>query len=109
MDKNVTQLHSISPEEFKNEILIGVEKSLQKFSKNFQPKEPTIWLTRKQLKEMLQIGYTTIHHWCEKGILNPYKIGNQVRFKRSEIITLIESSGSKALKDNPLKNDSKVT
>lgn len=100
MGNSVTQLHNVTPEEFKKEILLGVEQSLIKFSKNFQPKEPSVWLTRKELKEMLSIGYTTIHEWCKKGILIPYTIGKHVRFKRSDIIELIESSKKLNLKES---------
>ncbi|MEQ3655374.1 MAG: helix-turn-helix domain-containing protein [Dokdonia sp.] len=94
MSKLITQLHNVSPEDFKNDILIGVEKSLENFSKNFQPKEPTVWVTRKQLKEMLSVSYVTIHDWCNKGILKPYKIGRQVRFKREEVLAVLENSNS---------------
>lgn len=92
MSKSVTQLHNVSPEEFKNEILSGVEKSLKNFSQNFQPKEPTTWVTRKQLREMLSVSYVTIHDWCNKGILKPYKIGRQVRFKLIDIEEVLSNS-----------------
>lgn len=92
MSKSVTQLHNVSPEEFKNEILSGVEKSLENFSQKFQPKEPTTWVTRKQLREMLSVSYVTIHDWCNKGILKPYKIGRQVRFKLEEVLAVLENS-----------------
>lgn len=98
MSNNITQLHNISPEEFKAEILTGVKKSLEEFSRSLKPNEPPVWITRKQLKAMLSISYPTIHDWCNKGILIPYKIGSQVRFKKSEVIAVLENSNSKALK-----------
>ena len=53
MSKNITQLHNISPDEFKEDILSGVRKELLNFSKKFQPKTESTWLTRKDVKEVL--------------------------------------------------------
>ena len=92
MSKNITQLHNISPDEFKEDILSGVRKELLNFSKKFQPKTESTWLTRKDVKEVLSISYPTIHKWCHKGILKPYKIGRQIRFKREEILKELEDS-----------------
>jgi excisionase family DNA binding protein len=98
MSNNITQLHNISPDEFKAEILEGIKKSLEEFGKSFHPVEEDVWITRKEIKEMLSISYPTIHDWCNKKILKPYKIGRQVRFKKSEVIAVLENSNSKALK-----------
>lgn len=98
MSNNITQLHNISPAEFKSQILEGVKRSLEEFGKSFRPAEEVIWITRKELKDMLSVSYPTIHDWCNKGILKPYKIGRQVRFKRSEVLEVLENSASRALK-----------
>ena len=96
MKNEVTQLHNISPEELKNEILSGVQKQLERFSQNFKPKEPTVWLSRKEVSELLGISFITIHDWGKKGILKPYKMGNRVRFKRSDIEQTLQQSNKKA-------------
>lgn len=96
MKNEVTQLHNISPEDFKNDILSGVQKQLEKFSQNFKPKDPTVWLSRKEVSELLGISLVTIHDWGKKGILKPYKMGNRVRFKRSEIEQTLLQSNKKA-------------
>lgn len=98
-NNQITQVHSISPEEFKNEIIAGVKKSLKEFGKTFKPAEEEVWLTRNQLKEMLSVSLTTIHNWCNEGILTPYKIGCQTRFKKRDILEILENSNSKALKN----------
>ena len=43
------------------------------------------YLTRKQIKELLQISYPTINTWAEKGILKVYRIGTRKRYKKSEV------------------------
>ena len=96
MSKNITQLHSITPEKFKAEILEGVSKQLKEFSKNFTPKESVIWITRKEASELLGVSLVTIHNWTKDHIINAYKIGNRVRFKRSEIESILLNSNKKA-------------
>lgn len=96
MKIEVTQLHNVSPEEFKKEILLGVQKQLENFSQNFKPKEPTVWISRKDVCELLGISLVTIHDWGKKGILHPYKMGNRVRFKRSDIEQTLLQSNKKA-------------
>ena len=97
-NNNITQVHGISPEEFKQEIIAGVQKSLKEFGKSFKPAEEDIWLTRNQLKDMLSVSLTTIHNWCNEGVLRPYKIGCQTRFKKKEVLQVLETSNSKAFK-----------
>ena len=93
MRKNRILVYEIDPEEFKKEILDGVEKLLIDFSKKFTPKEPVVWLSRKDVTELLGISLPTIHQWGKQGILKPYKIGNRVRFKQSDIEkTLLDSN-----------------
>jgi len=94
MSKSVTQLHNVSPEEFKREILSGIKKQLKELTENFKPKEPTVWITRKDASEFLGVSLVTIHDWCKKGILHPYKIGNRVRFRRSDIEKVLLDSNT---------------
>ncbi len=96
MKNDITQVHNIDPEELKNEILSGVQKQLEHFSKNFKPKEPTVWLSRKEVCELLGISLVTIHEWSKKGILYPYRMGNRIRFKRSDIEKKLQESNKRA-------------
>ena len=43
------------------------------------------YLTRKQVKKILQISYPTLNTWTEKGILKAYRIGGTKRYKKSEL------------------------
>lgn len=95
MKKKVIQIYEIEPEEFKNEILAGVEKLFKEFSKKFVLKEPAVWLSRKEVSELLGISLVTIHNWGKNGILKPYKIGNRVRFRLSDIEKVLLQSNRK--------------
>jgi len=98
MSKNITQLYGITPDEFKAEILEGFRHEMQELSKNFTPKEPTVWITRKETSELIGVSLVTIHNWTKEGVINAYKIGNRVRFKRSEIEQILLNSNKKASK-----------
>lgn len=85
MEQNITQVHNVSGDELLKNFLNGVEEKLNSFEKNFQPKEPTQWVTRKEVSQILSISLVTISDWSKKGILKPYRIGNRIRFKRKEV------------------------
>ncbi len=98
MKKKLIQVYEIDPEEFKNEILEGIEKLLGEFSKKFTPKEPEIWLSRKDVCELLGVSIVTIHNWSKEGILTAYKIGSRIRFRKSDIDQTLLSSNRRSLK-----------
>lgn len=79
------QLIQITPEELQNQILKGIDTRLEKLSKNFQPKEPTKFLGRHDVAEMLNVGITTVHNWTVSGFLKSYGIGRRVYYKREEV------------------------
>lgn len=85
MSKNVTQVHHVDADELTEQILTGVASKLKEFEKNFSPKEPTIWITRKEASKILSISLVTVSEWSKKSILKPYRIGNQIRLKRTEV------------------------
>ncbi|MBK3519729.1 helix-turn-helix domain-containing protein [Carboxylicivirga marina] len=87
------QFIQITPEQLEQSILAGIEEKLNALTENFQPKQPTEWLTRNEVKELLKIDLSTLHNWTKKGKLKAYGIGNRVYYKRYEIeASLIELS-----------------
>ncbi|MDX1828768.1 MAG: helix-turn-helix domain-containing protein [Lutibacter sp.] len=85
MSEKITQVHHTSKDELIRNIIKGVENKLKEFEKSFTPKEPTTWLTKKEVSIILSISIVTIDDWSKKGILSPYRIGNRIRFKRIDI------------------------
>ncbi|MFV8226894.1 helix-turn-helix domain-containing protein [Christiangramia aquimixticola] len=96
--KTITQLYGITPEELKKELLEGISKELKRLSKDFRPKEPTIWITRKEASELLGVSLVTIHTWGKEGIITKYKIGNRIRFRRSDLEKILLDSNEEASK-----------
>ncbi|MEJ8597306.1 helix-turn-helix domain-containing protein [Riemerella anatipestifer] len=78
-----------------NELIKAISKAIvpeleQRLSKQFQPKEPTTYLTRKEVKEMLSIDLSTLNRWTKDGKLTAYGIGNRVYYKRKEVEVLVD-------------------
>ncbi|WP_347173637.1 helix-turn-helix domain-containing protein [Polaribacter uvawellassae] len=92
--QKITQVHHINQEDLLQSFLSGVEQKLNSFKENFQPKKPTVWISRKEVGEILSISLVSVDAWTKKGILTAYRIGNKKRFKRTEVenaLTKIEN------------------
>ena len=79
------QFIQVTPEQLENAILTGVKEQLNELKKEFQPKEPTIFLTRNEVKKLLKVDLSTVHNWTKKGKLKSYGIGHRVYYKRKEV------------------------
>lgn len=79
------QLLNVTPDELKNQITREVKNHLDEFLKNFKPKQPNDYLTRKEVANLFNVDISTIHNWCKSGKLKPLGIGSRVYFLRSDI------------------------
>lgn len=79
------QLINLSAEQLQTAIIEGVKTQLDELKKEFRPKEPTEWLTRTEVKQLLKVDLSTVHNWTKKGKLKAYGMGNRVYYKRSEV------------------------
>jgi excisionase family DNA binding protein len=71
-------------DELKNDIE-SLKSDLAEIKLNLQPKEPTKYLSRKEVAEMLDVNISTVHNWTVKGVINALQIGGRVYYKKSEI------------------------
>ncbi len=79
------QFIQVTPEQLQNEIIKGVKTELEQLKKDFQPKQPSEYLTRNEVAEMLKIDLSSVHNWTKKGKLKAYGIGGRVYYKRDEV------------------------
>lgn len=79
------QFIQVTPEQLQMAIIEGVNEHLKELKQYFQPKQPTEYLTRNEVKELLKIDLSSVHNWTKKGKLKSYGIGNRVYYKRSEV------------------------
>lgn len=54
--------------------------------------EASEFVTRKELAQMLQINFSTIHHWVKAKRITPIHIGGRVYFSRKEILSFIKKT-----------------
>lgn len=91
----ITQVFGVTPEEFKESILTDVRAEIKSLALNFQPITPQEYLTRQETAEILKVSLVTLSDWNKKKILNPYRLGNLIRYKRSEIESALISINTK--------------
>ena len=85
------QFIQVTPEQLQEAIINGVKTQLDNLKTHFEPKEPTEYLTRKEVSDLFKVDISTIHNWTVKGILKAYSIGRRVYYKRNEIeLAIIE-------------------
>lgn len=82
---NITQVHNVTPDQLKESILSDVRAELKAIAQNFQPKKQPEYLTRKEVAKILKVSLVTLSDWNKKGVLKPYRLGNLIRYKTSEI------------------------
>ncbi|WP_053976599.1 helix-turn-helix transcriptional regulator [Mangrovimonas xylaniphaga] len=81
------QLHfyQLKPEEFKIDILDGVDDKLKKYLKNLHLPESEELLTVDETLAFLKCSKQALWNWRKNGILPSYRLGNRVYYKRSDI------------------------
>jgi len=83
--KESVQFIQTTPDQVINATINGVRIEIENLKKDFLPKEPTEYLTRNEVKDLLKVDLSTIHNWTKRGKLKAYGLGNRVYYKRSEV------------------------
>ena len=78
-------LHNITPDEFKNELILSIKEVIQGLLLETKQEKPAEYLTRKQVSEILKVSIVTLTQWDKVGVIQPYRIGNLIRYKSNEI------------------------
>lgn len=87
---NVLQLENTTALDFKNEILNGVKDCLENFSSTLQNPDNDKLLTREETAKMLSVSLVTLWDWTRKDLIPAYRIGNKVRYKKSEVLEALQ-------------------
>ena len=69
MEKNITQLHEITPEQLKEDILLGVSHLLGELKKDFSLYDENTYLTRNEVSKLLKISLPTLRENVKRGII----------------------------------------
>ena len=81
----IIQFIQYSQEDLENRIYNRLKSEFDNLKSDFQPKQPTEYLTRNQVRDLLDVDLSTIHNWTKRGKLQAYGIGNRIYYKRSEV------------------------
>ena len=88
--KKVTFIET-DPEEIINAINQYSERKFQEMEERFKNiGQQQIYLTRRDVANLLKVNISTIHNYSKKGILKPLQIGGKVLFARKDIDDSIE-------------------
>lgn len=92
MSENI-QFIGLNPADFIDTLKEQLVPELQnRLAEQFQPKQPTEYLTRTDVCNLLQIDLSTLHRWRKSGVLVAYGLGNRIYFKRNEVEQFIENN-----------------
>ena len=81
------QFIQVTPEQLQEAIISGVKDQLEDLRKSFSTKEPTNYLTRNEVAELLHVDLSTVHNYTKRGKLIAYSFpgSSRVYYKRDEI------------------------
>lgn len=102
--QKAVQFIGTTPEEVIKPVIELIQSGFEKMFVHLQPKQPTEYITRNQVKVMFDVDLSTVHNWTKKGKLKSYGIGNRIYYKRDEvesaITPLYTSSAVNSIKKN---------
>jgi excisionase family DNA binding protein len=78
--------------------LDSLSNQLSELQTKVQPPNQTVFLTREQVCDMLNVCLSTVWGWTKAGILKSYRVGNQVRYIETEVIAAAKATGKGAAK-----------
>lgn len=90
----ITQIQSIEA----SELLTRFDKldnRLNQLQETVKPQPETHLLTRQEVAKWLDISLPTLHAWTKSQILQAYRIGNKVRYKKDEVLNALQSISHK--------------
>jgi excisionase family DNA binding protein len=89
MKKEIIQIENINAEDFKDEIIKGVVMALKEQNFQLQNTDEDQILTREEAAKMLSVSLVTLWTWDKKDILQTYRIGNKIRYKKSDLLNAL--------------------
>ncbi|WP_076548666.1 helix-turn-helix domain-containing protein [Maribacter ulvicola] len=68
-----------------------LETHLSDLLQAVKPQPDTQLLTRQEVAKWLDVSLPTLHAWTKNGILQSYRIGNKIRYKKNEVLNALQS------------------
>jgi excisionase family DNA binding protein len=90
MTKQIVQIENTNSLDFKNEIVNGLSEVLKNFANLQTQLDQDVLLTREETSKMLSVSLVTLWDWTRKDLVPAYRIGNKVRYKKSEVLSALQ-------------------
>ncbi len=90
MGKEILQLENTNANDFKNEIVKDVTNALKGYAETLRNPDNDRLLTRQETADLLSISLVSLWDWTRKDLIPAYRIGNKVRYKKSEILQSLQ-------------------
>ena len=90
MTKQIVQIENTNTLDFKNEIVNGLSEVLKNFANLQTQLDQDVLLTRAETSKMLSVSLVTLWDWTRKDLVPAYRIGNKVRYKKSEVLSALQ-------------------
>lgn len=90
MDSQKIILFPISIEELRTLISETIKKELEKLPNINSPPQDPEFISRKEVGKLVKISLPTLTDYVMRGILPAYRIGNNVRFRKDEVLNALE-------------------
>lgn len=88
--QQLIQIENITVDDFKAELLTDIKDIISNLI--YDQKKDDELLSRVQVAEYLKISLVTLWNWTKNDIVPAYRIGNKVRYKKSELLASIKQS-----------------
>jgi excisionase family DNA binding protein len=90
MTKQIIQIENTNITDFKKEIMSSVSEVFKDFANSLQVTDNDILLSREETSKLLSVSLVTLWDWTRKDIIPAYRIGNKVRYKKSEVLSALK-------------------
>lgn len=90
MTKQIIQIENTNITDFKKEIISSVSEVFKDFANSLQVTDNDVLLSREETSKLLSVSLVTLWDWTRKDIIPAYRIGNKVRYKKSEVLSALK-------------------
>ena len=84
-NSKVTQIYGLNPEELTQQLLNALKGVLATSLQPVLEETEDELLTREEASNYLKVSKATLNNWSNLGVVKKHKIGNMVRYKKSEL------------------------
>jgi len=90
MAKQIIQIENTNITDFRKEIMSSVSIVFKDILNSLQVTDNVVLLSREETSKLLSVSLVTLWDWTRKDIIPAYRIGNKVRYKKSEVLSALK-------------------